>query len=117
MQPSIGKLILIATIGAVLAGATGCAGYQEGSASRTPGEVIDDVAIQSAVKTALLREPGVGRALVFLVLNAVVLAVKEPIRVGADHLAAVADVIETVALDDGSGANPFARPIVDSLAA
>lgn len=39
--------------------AVGCAGYQEGSSARTPGEVIDDVTIQGAVKAALLREPGV----------------------------------------------------------
>ena len=50
---SIIKLIFVAALAAA------CAGYQEGSSARTPGEYVDDVAIQSQVKTALLREPGV----------------------------------------------------------
>src|SRR5262245_59346715 len=50
---SIEKLILIATLAAA------CAGYQEGSSARTPGELIDDMSIQGSVKTALLRQPGV----------------------------------------------------------
>lgn len=54
MQPLI-KLILIASI----AFATACTGYQADSSARTPGEYIDDVAIQGQVKTVLMREPGV----------------------------------------------------------
>ena len=52
MQPIV-RLALVALL------SVGCAGYQEGSTARTPGEVIDDVTIQGAVKTALLREPDI----------------------------------------------------------
>ena len=38
---------------------SGCQGYRSDS-SRTPGEFTDDVAIQTAVKTALVRAEGVG---------------------------------------------------------
>jgi len=54
MQPFVKSLLIIA-----LALATACTGYQEGSSARTPGEYIDDVAIQGQVKTVLMREPGV----------------------------------------------------------
>jgi osmotically-inducible protein OsmY len=54
MQPIVKSLVI-----AAFALATACTGYQEGSSSRTPGEYIDDVAIQGQVKTLLLREPGV----------------------------------------------------------
>lgn len=48
------KLALIAVLSTA-----GCAGYQEGSGARTPGEVIDDTAIQASVKSALLGEQGI----------------------------------------------------------
>jgi len=50
------RMVVTAALAACL---TACAGYYEGSANRTPGEVADDVAIQGSVKTALLREPGI----------------------------------------------------------
>ncbi len=46
--------ILILALGAL----AGCQGYRS-EGTRTPGEFADDVAIQAAVKTALIRAEGV----------------------------------------------------------
>ena len=45
----------IASLSVVLLLLFGCASYQEGG-SRTAGEFTDDVGIQAAVKTALIRD-------------------------------------------------------------
>ena len=40
----------------LLLGVTGCRTYLDDAASRTPGEVTDDVTIHTLIKTRLLRE-------------------------------------------------------------
>ena len=40
--------------------AGGCKTYLDGAESRTPGELTDDVAIHTILKTRLLRDPEVG---------------------------------------------------------
>src|SRR5262249_7115215 len=55
-----------------------------------------------------------GRLLVLLVLHAVVLPVQEAFGVGADELAAVADVIKPVALHRGAGTDALLGPVVDA---
>ena len=50
----------LAILGLVLFAASGCQSYLDDSASRTPGEITDDVSLHTAIKTRLLRDPEVG---------------------------------------------------------
>ena len=49
-----------------------------------------------------------------LLERAVVLLVEEALDVDADHLGAVRDVVEPVALDDRGRADALERPVVDA---
>lgn len=49
------KVVLVTLTGLVLSLSAGCASYQSGG-NRTIGEFTDDLGIQSAVKTALIRD-------------------------------------------------------------
>lgn len=54
--PRLGTAIAVALL--VLVG--GCNTYLDGAENRTPGELTDDVAIHTILKTRLLRDPDVG---------------------------------------------------------
>ncbi len=55
MRNPISVLCLVLALALI----SGCQGYRSDS-TRTPGEFADDVAIQTAVKSALVRAEGVG---------------------------------------------------------
>ena len=58
IQPRSRLRAIVAAASLVLLG--GCNTYLDDAENRTPGEVTDDVAIHTILKTRLLRDPDVG---------------------------------------------------------
>lgn len=57
MKPNSQSRALVAALAVVvLLGVAGCQTYLDDAASRTPGEVTDDVTIHTLIKTRLLRD-------------------------------------------------------------
>lgn len=73
----------------LLLGVTGCQTYLDDAVSRTPGEVTDDLAIHTLIKTRLLREDEVRGLRINVDVDKGVVTLSGKVRTDAERQRAV----------------------------
>jgi len=98
----LGRLLIVSVLLAGLPAISGCQAYREGG-SRTAGEVTDDLAIQTSVKSRLLADSGMSglRIQTEVYKGAVTLYGRVPDQASRDNAVRIAKEVKgVVQVDD-----------------